>query len=107
MEEKKLKELLGTIGLCEKAGRLVLGTDQICEALRTGRKAPVAVLEASDTSDNTHKRLCDRCAYYGVTLDRIEADTVSLGAAVGKERAVAAVGITDAGLAALVRKKLV
>jgi ribosomal protein L7Ae-like RNA K-turn-binding protein len=70
----------------------------VCEALR-GRKPPVlAVLEASDTSENTHKKLADKCAYYQVPLYRLTADTARLGKAIGKTGAVAAVGLTDENL---------
>lgn len=106
MTELEIKKLLTTIGLCAKAGRLVFGTDQICEALRNGKRAPIMVVEASDTSDNTHKRITDRCTYYSVRHIRIEADAATLGAAVGKSSAISAVGITDEGFCRAIEKKL-
>ena len=106
MTELEIKKLLTTLGLCAKARKLVFGTEQICDALREG-KTVCLVLEASDTSPNTHKRLTDRTAYYGVRHVRIEADTVALGSAVGKRTAVAAVAITDGGLCRAVEQKLV
>ena len=75
MTELEIKKLLTTLGLCAKARKLVYGTEQICDALREG-KTVCLVLEASDTSPNTHKRLTDRTAYYRVRHVRIEADTV-------------------------------
>ncbi len=54
--------------------------------------------ERADTSANTHKRLTDKCTYYRVPLHRLEADAGTLGRAVGKTGAVAAVGVTDPGL---------
>ena len=93
------EKLLSTLGLCARARKLVTGTPMVCEALRQGGKAPVlAVLEASDTSDNTHKKLSDKCAYYKVPLYRLPADTATLGRAIGKTGAVAAVGVTDTNL---------
>ncbi len=93
------EKLLSTLGLCARARKLVTGAPMVCEALRKGGKAPVlAVLEASDTSDNTHKRLRDKCAYYKVPLYRLSADTAALGKAIGKTGAVAAVGVTDENL---------
>ena len=106
MTELENKKFLTTLGLCAKARKLVFGTDQICDALRES-KTVCLVLEASDTSPNTHKRLTDRTAYYGVRHVRIDADTVTLGAAVGKKTAVAAVAITDGGLCRAVEQKLV
>lgn len=92
-------KLLSTVGLCARARRLVMGTPMVCEALRHGGKAPVlAVLEASDTSDNTHRKLVSKCSYYRIPLYRIAAPTAGLAKAVGKAGAVAAVGITDPSL---------
>lgn len=92
-------KLLSTLGLCARARKLVTGTPMVCEALRTGGKTPVlAVLEASDTSENTHGKLASKCTYYRVPLYRIAADTARLAHAVGKTGAVAAVGVTDENL---------
>ena len=92
-------KLLSTIGLCARARKLVMGTPMVCEAMRSGGKTPVlAVLEASDTSGNTHGKLVSKCTYYRVPLYRIAADTARLAHAVGKTGAVAAVGVTDENL---------
>ena len=67
----KEDKLLSTVGLCARARKLVMGTPMVCETLRIGKPAVHAVLEASDTSANTHKRLADKCAYYQVPLYRL------------------------------------
>lgn len=99
--------LLSTIGLCVKAGKVIFGVPMICEALRkrTGN-SPVIVLEAADTSENTHKRLCDKCAFYKTELIRLEVGGEQLAAAVGKSAHIGAVAITDKGLSELVRKNI-
>lgn len=88
-----------------RAGRLVLGPDPICKELRRnagkGERGIALVIEASDTSENTHKRLSDKCAFYGVELIRLPADMATLSSALGKLRAVAAVAITDKSLCRL------
>ena len=92
-------KLLSTLGLCARARKLVMGTPMVCEALRTGGKTPIlAVLEASDTSANTHGRLVSKCAYYQKPLYRLPATTEALAHAIGKSAAVAAVGVTDPDL---------
>ena len=106
MDKNQIQKLLTTVGLSAKARRVIFGTDRICDALRDPKNAPVLVVEAMDTSDNTHKKLTDKCGYYGVNLVRIEADTVELGYAVGKKTATAAVGITDSGIAKAILSKL-
>jgi len=92
-------KLLSTLGLCARARKLVMGTPMVCEALRKGGKTPIlAVLEASDTSANTHGRLASKCAYYKKPLYRLPATTEELAHAIGKSAAVAAVGVTDPDL---------
>ena len=99
-------KLLSTLGLCARARKLVMGTPMVCEALRDKRNPVIAVLEASDTSGNTHKKLSDKTAFYGVPLYRLTADTAQLGRAVGKTGAVAAVGVTDENLYKALADKL-
>ena len=91
-------KLLSTLGLCARARKLVMGTPMVCEAMRDKKAPVIAVLEASDTSANTHKKLSDKCAFYNVPLYRLTADTSALGRAVGKTGVVAAVGVTDESL---------
>ncbi len=88
-------KLLSTLGLCARARKLVTGTPMVCEAMRSRKPAVLAVLEAADTSDNTHNKLVSKCTYYQVPLYRLTADTARLAHAVGKTGSVAAVGVTD------------
>ena len=93
------EKLLSTLGLCARARKLVMGTPMVCEALRAGGKSPVlAVVEASDTSENTHGKLVSKCTYYRVPHYRLTVSTERLARAVGKTGAVAAVGIIDMNL---------
>lgn len=92
----KEERLLTTAGLAARARKAVIGTNLLCEVLKDG--SILLVLEASDTSENTHKRLCDRTRFYGVRRVRLSVDGVRLGRAFGKTAAVAAVGITDSGI---------
>jgi len=96
------KSILGIIGLCRGAGRAVIGVPMICETLkkRSERKMrdgeiAIIVVEASDTSENTHKRITDKCEYYDVKHIRLNADCDALAKAVGKGSPVAAVAIND------------
>ncbi len=87
------------LGLAAKAGKLVYGTEMVCESLRN-RKKILLVVEASDTSANTHKKITDKCAYYGVKHLRLEADMLRLGESLGKKSGTAVVGVTDPSFAA-------
>lgn len=102
------KKLLGVIGICRGAGKAIIGVPMICEHLRSLKSADaqdVIVIEASDTSENTGKKISDKCAYYKVQHYKIGSDCLSLGGAVGKG-AVAAVAITDKNLCCAVKKQL-
>ena len=106
------KGILGIIGLCRGAGRAVVGVPMICDALkknaeRRGRdEIEMIVVEASDTSPNTHKRIVDKCAHYNVKHVRISADCETLAYAVGKSGAVAAVAVNDASFCRALLLKL-
>lgn len=97
---------LSTLGLCARAGKLAVGTPQICEVLRGHPGRIVLVLEAGDTSENTHKRLTDRCAFYRTEYVRLPVTAEALGRAVGKTHPVAAVGVTDPQLVRALRPHL-
>ena len=95
--------VLSSLGLCVKAGKLILGAPMIIEAMQKGTRVYL-VLEAQDTSDNTHKKITDKCNFYGVEKIRLEFDGGTLGAAVGKSSTLAAVAITDEGFYKMVSK---
>jgi hypothetical protein len=74
----------------------------VCERLRKdsqragGTEQKIyAVLEASDTSDNTHSKIVSKCSFYGVGHYRLDIGAELLAHAIGKTGATAAVGITD------------
>ena len=92
------KKALSYLGLAMRAGRVVVGVPMICEALKKGKreKTPLIVLEAADTSPNTHKRITDRTVFYRTPHVRLTVKAEALAAAVGKAPAlVGAVGVTE------------
>lgn len=95
IESEKIVRLLG---LAARAGKLVYGTDMVCEALRV-KKRILLVVESGDSSENTHKKIADKCAYYGTRHVRLSTSTEWLGASLGKRGGIAAVGVTDASFA--------
>lgn len=99
------KKLLSTAGLAARARKALIGTELIVEGIRRG--AVVLVLEAGDTSENTHKKLSDKAAFYGVRSVRLTSDGEALAHAFGKKDGrIAAVGITDAGIVRALLKYL-
>lgn len=111
------KGLLQMVGLCRRAGKTVIGTDMVCEHLRSQSKKrgdrnnknagepEILVLEGADTSENTHKKISDKCVYYNVKHIRLDSSCEALGKAVGK-RSAAAVAIADASFCRAILERL-
>ena len=100
------QKTLNALGLCAKARRLITGTPMVCESLR-GAKKPFLVLCAADNSENTAKKLNDKCSFYGVPAVILNASGASLADAVGKRGGqVAAVAVTDESFCRLIRSSL-
>lgn len=99
------KKLLGALGLCARARKLIFGVPMICEAMRGGGKNyPLIILEAADTSDNTHKKIADKAAFYKVRTVRLNCDGATLASALGKTSSLAAVAITDEQMCRMAEK---
>ena len=99
------KKLLSSIGLCVRAGKVIFGVPMICEAMRRGgANKPVVVFEASDTSENTHKKITDKCSYYNAKHIRLECDGVTLAASLGKSSSLGAVAIADEKMSRVTEK---
>ena len=92
-----MKGMLGMLGLCARAGRLVTGEKACIQAVRSG--AVYAVVLDGAASDNAVKAVSQACATHGVPLIRTE--PFALGAAIGRPSRMAA-AIMDAGMAAKV-----
>lgn len=104
--EKAIAErnLLGFLGLCRRAGKVICGTPLICRAL-AAREKPALVLCSAEASAATKKRLTTKCAFYQTPLCVLEVPLSRLAAAVGKTDSLAAVAVTDPGFAGALEKK--
>ena len=101
----ELKNFLGFLGLCRRAGKTVCGTPLVCLALQKDPK-PLLVLYATGASDATKKKLESKCAYYGVCARPIPITPAELASAMGKGSNLAAVAVLDQGFAEAMQKKL-
>lgn len=90
---------LNLLGLANAAKKLVSG-ETLLKCIRN--KKIKLVLIANDASQNTKKKLTDKCHYYGIEYYIIEDDSQALSKAIGKERV--AVGISDTGFANKIKK---
>ena len=107
MSEANEKKILANLGLCARARKLIFGVPMICEAMRKGgASAPLMVFEASDTAENTHKKISDKCQYYQVRQIRLSCGGAELAAAMGKTSFLAAVAVTDPQLCKLMESSI-
>ena len=88
---------LRMLGLCRRAGRCIIGSAQVFASMR--KDPPLLVIAAGTASPASAKKIRTMCAYYQVPLLVSPYTGEALAAAVGKDSAVAAVGIRDARFA--------
>ncbi len=90
-----MNDWIKTLGLVNKAGKLITGEDNIINNIRNQKV--YLVLVANDASLNSKKKYFDKCKFYNVSV--VEAGTIAqLSHAIGKENRVA-IGICDRGFA--------
>ena len=92
-EISSVKRALGMLGLAMKAGKVVIGTEQVIAFLQ--KKRLKLVLLSSSSSEGTKKKICSKCEFYNVTLKELPIPTDELGSLLGKTYTPAVVGITD------------
>lgn len=105
MENNKV---LSMIGLAKKAGRAIVGWPMISEHISNGKNISheeFLLIEASDTSDGTHKKISNKCEFYNIKSIRIDSTCSELGAALGKS-ATAAVAIIGKDMCCAVNSKI-
>lgn len=101
------QKLLASLGLCVRAGKVIFGVPMICDAMRRGGVGVcMTVFEASDTSENTHKRILDKCKFYQVKHIQLPCRGEALAAALGKTAHLAAIAVTDPQMSAMVQRHL-
>ena len=92
-EIRDIKRVHGMLGLAMKAGKVVIGTEQVIAFLQ--KKRLKLVLLSGGSSDGTKKKISSKCEYYSVLLREILIQTDELGTLLGKTYTPAVVGITD------------
>ena len=97
-----MSKALSLISLATKAGKTKSGEFSTEQEVKEGRAFLVVV--AGDASDNTKKKFRNMCSFYEVPI-YFYGDKDTLGHAMGKEFR-ASLAVTDAGLAAGIRKHL-
>lgn len=96
------------LGFAMRAGRLVLGTEQVCLAMAASakKKRPNLILIAGGTSPATYKKIATKADYYGIECRLLPIDLSELGRLLGKTYAPAALAVVDDGFAKQLRIRL-
>ena len=88
-----MKRVLGMLGLAMKAGKVVIGTEQVIAYLQKGRLK--LVLLSGSASEGTKKKILYKCEFYKTRTEELKIDTDELGRLLGKTYTPAVVGIMD------------
>ena len=99
-----MKRVHGMLGLAMKAGKVVIGTEQVIAYLQKRRLK--LVLLSGSSSDGTKKKIRSKCEYYAVPLSELPIQTDELGSLLGKTYTPAVVGITDENFTNAIMKLL-
>ena len=95
------------LGFAMRAGRLVLGTEQVCIAMtKSGDKRPRLILISQEASANTKKKLIMKGEFYGIQTTTIDLDAATLGQLLGKSYPPMAVAVCDEAFAREIRAAL-
>ncbi|RKL69035.1 hypothetical protein CR203_03065 [Salipaludibacillus neizhouensis] len=89
------KSWVNLLGLMQRARKIVTGEELVVKAIQ--KKRVVFVIIAADASDNTKKKVTDKCHYYEIPYIFFE-DRYVIGQAIGKAERVT-VGLVDKGFA--------
>ena len=92
------ERFFGMLGMSRRAGKTVVGTDQVAARMR-GKNKPDLVLISDAASENTKNRMTSKCDFYGVPRIVVAVGGEELSRRLGKTGFTAVVAVTDPGLA--------
>ena len=103
-ETNDIKRVLGMLGLAMKAGKVVIGTEQVISFLQKGKVK--LILVSGSASDGTKKKMLHKCEFYKTRMVELSIETDELGRLLGKTYTPAVVGITDENFSRTIVKLL-
>lgn len=92
----KNSNILSTIGLCKRAGKLVTGFEAVTEGLKDPALGIKGVILASELSEKTRKEVRFHCEKAGVPLAEVQLTLEEISSVIKKKTGILAV--TDEGL---------
>lgn len=97
-------KLLGALGLCRRAGALIVGFDAVKDAVLMGKAH--LVLYAQDASEGNVRRIQWMCREVGDACEALPLPLTKQDLAAILHKAVGVLAVTDENLAVLCRAKL-
>lgn len=97
-------KICGMLGLARRAGKIVIGSESVLEAIR--KETTKNVYMASDVSNNTAKKIKDACVYHKANCYVLPIGAERLSDAIGKKGLTAAVSISDGNFCKAVKKAI-
>lgn len=91
-----MNNILGTLGLCRRAGKLVSGFDAVADEVKNPKSKVYGVILASDISEKTEKEVRFICGKFKVPVETVNATLDEIGGVMGKRTGV--IAILDKGL---------
>ena len=88
------------LGLAMRAGKIIVGTEQICAAMAKERRAkPCLVIISERASEGSKKKLAVKAEFYGIDVITVKMDMEELGRILGKTYTPAGVAVLDSSFA--------
>ncbi len=97
-----MSAVMGTLSMCRKAGKLILGMDEVKNTVR--KREARLVLLTSDLSEKSRREMEFLCGRFGTQILTLTDTMLDLADGVGKRCGILCV--TDKGFADSIRKKL-
>lgn len=98
-----MKNALGTIGLCRRAGKLIFGFDAVKDEITKPNSKVSGVILADDLSEKTKKEVLFVCNKYGIDAYFPEITMDEIKGVIGKFTGI--LGILDEGLFRSIKKQ--
>lgn len=96
-----MNKLLNMLGLCQRARKLISG-ETLIEGIKN-RKVHLVII-CNDASENTKKKIIDKCNYYNINYS-INLTNDELNQAIGSNNRMA-IGIIDVGFSKKIEELL-
>lgn len=87
------EKFLSMLGLSRRAGKVIIGTPLVTATLPSGKVK--VTFYTTDASDNTKKRITDKCKFYNTECIMVDIPSEKIGKMVGMNTSVCVVGVTD------------